>query len=103
MMANNNPDTLALFTTLLNLPDISEFVEWFNNRRCYGLSSAVKLFLRLIIDTLGMVRFAPKSLAYLTIPRKDAKSQILLTFITFFILQSNAFSMERIFYILHDK
>ena len=43
----------------------SGFVEGFNNkvkvlkRRCYGLSSAVKLFQRLIIDTLGMVRFAP--------------------------------------------
>ena len=45
----------------------SGFVEGFNNkvkvlkRRCYGISSAVKLFQRLVIDTLGMVRFAPAS------------------------------------------
>ena len=43
----------------------SGFVEGFNNkvkvlkRRCYGLSSAAKLFQRLIIDTLGLERFAP--------------------------------------------
>jgi transposase len=43
----------------------SGFVEGFNNkakvlkRRCYGLSSATKLFQRLIVDTLGMSRFAP--------------------------------------------
>ena len=43
----------------------SGFVEGFNNkvkvlkRRCYGLSNAVRLFQRLIIDTLGMTRFAP--------------------------------------------
>jgi len=43
----------------------SGFVEGFNNkvkvlkRRCYGLSSATKLFQRLIVDTLGMNRFAP--------------------------------------------
>lgn len=43
----------------------SGFVEGFNNkvkvlkRRCYGLSSATKLFQRLIIDTLGLERFAP--------------------------------------------
>jgi transposase len=42
----------------------SGFVEGFNNkvkvlkRRCYGLSSAIKLFQRLIIDTLGLERFA---------------------------------------------
>jgi len=48
----------------------SGFVEGFNNkvkvlkRRCYGLSSAVKLFQRLIIDTLGMVRFAPAAPAF---------------------------------------
>ncbi len=42
----------------------SGFVEGFNNkvkvlkRRCYGLSSATKLFQRLIIDTLGLKRFA---------------------------------------------
>lgn len=41
----------------------SGFVEGFNNRvkvlkrRCYGLSSAVKLFQRLIIDTVGLERF----------------------------------------------
>ena len=43
----------------------SGFVEGFNNkvkllmRRCYGLSDRIKLFQRLIIDTMGMVRFAP--------------------------------------------
>jgi len=42
----------------------SGFVEGFNNkvkvlkRRCYGLSSPLKLFQRLIIDTLGLERFA---------------------------------------------
>ena len=41
----------------------SGFVEGFNNkvkvlkRRCYGLASSVKLFQRLIIDTVGMERF----------------------------------------------
>ena len=41
----------------------SGFVEGFNNkvkllkRRCYGLASGVKLFQRLIIDTVGMERF----------------------------------------------
>lgn len=48
----------------------SGFVEGFNNkvkvlkRRCYGLSSAARLFQRLIIDTLGMVRFAPTASAF---------------------------------------
>jgi len=48
----------------------SGFVEGFNNRvkvlkrRCYGLSSATKLFQRLLIDTLGMARFAPGSAAF---------------------------------------
>lgn len=48
----------------------SGFVEGFNNkvkvlkRRCYGLSSAVKLFQRLIIDTLGMSRFSPAAHAF---------------------------------------
>ncbi len=43
----------------------SGFVEGFNNkvkvlkRRCYGLSSAVRLFQRLLLDTMGMVWFAP--------------------------------------------
>ncbi len=43
----------------------SGFVEGFNNkvkvlkRRCYGLSSATKLFQRLILDTMGLSRFAP--------------------------------------------
>lgn len=43
----------------------SGFVEGFNNkvkvlkRRCYGLSSATKLFQRLILDTKGLSRFAP--------------------------------------------
>ena len=42
----------------------SGFVEGFNNkvkvlkRRCYGLSNAIKLFQRLIIDTMGLKRFA---------------------------------------------
>jgi transposase len=48
----------------------SGFVEGFNNkvkvlkRRCYGISSAAKLFQRLIIDTLGMVRFCPTAVAF---------------------------------------
>jgi transposase len=48
----------------------SGFVEGFNNkvkvlkRRCYGLSSAAKLFQRLIIDTLGMARFSPATVAF---------------------------------------
>lgn len=48
----------------------SGFVEGFNNkvkvlkRRCYGLSSATKLFQRLIIDTLGMARFSPAAAAF---------------------------------------
>jgi transposase len=48
----------------------SGFVEGFNNkvkvlkRRCYGLSSATKLFQRLILDTLGMERFAPSVPAF---------------------------------------
>ena len=43
----------------------SGFVEGFNNRvkvlkrRCYGLSSATKLFQRLVLDTMGLSRFAP--------------------------------------------
>jgi len=43
----------------------SGFVEGFNNkvkvlkRRCYGLSDSVKLFQRLVLDTIGMTRFAP--------------------------------------------
>jgi len=48
----------------------SGFVEGFNNkvkvlkRRCYGLSDAVKLFQRLVLDTLGMNRFAPGVVAF---------------------------------------
>jgi transposase len=48
----------------------SGFVEGFNNkvkvlkRRCYGLSSAIKLFQRLIVDTLGFERFAPHVVAF---------------------------------------
>jgi transposase len=48
----------------------SGFVEGFNNkvkvlkRRCYGLSSPEKLFKRLIVDTLGMKRFAPSMVAF---------------------------------------
>ena len=48
----------------------SGFVEGFNNkvkvlkRRCYGLSSAKKLFQRLILDTLGMGMFAPRVIAF---------------------------------------
>ena len=43
----------------------SGFVEGFNNRvkvlkrRCYGLSSTTKLFQRLVLDTMGLSRFAP--------------------------------------------
>jgi len=50
--------------------DSSGFVEGFNNkvkvlkRRCYGLSSATKLFQRLIVDTMGMDRFAPRMVAF---------------------------------------
>lgn len=48
----------------------SGFVEGFNNkvkvlkRRCYGLSNPTKLFKRLIVDTLGMQRFAPSVVAF---------------------------------------
>jgi transposase len=48
----------------------SGFVEGFNNkvkvlkRRCYGLSNVTKLFQRLILDTLGMGRFAPSITAF---------------------------------------
>jgi transposase len=51
-------------------PNNSGFVEGFNNkvkvlkRRCYGLSSAAKLFQRLVLDTLGMNRFAPGVVAF---------------------------------------
>jgi len=43
----------------------SGFVEGFNNkvkvlkRRCYGLRSSVRLFQRIVLDTLGFKRFAP--------------------------------------------
>ena len=48
----------------------SGFVEGFNNkvkvlkRRCYGLSSITALFQRLILDTLGLQRFAPGMAAF---------------------------------------
>ena len=48
----------------------SGFVEGFNNkvkvlkRRCYGLSSGIKLFQRLILDTVGLLRFAPGVAAF---------------------------------------
>lgn len=48
----------------------SGFVEGFNNkvkvlkRRCYGLSNVTHLFQRLILDTLGMTRFAPGVVAF---------------------------------------
>lgn len=48
----------------------SGFVEGFNNkvkvlkRRCYGLSNVTKLFQRLVLDTLGMSRFAPSVAAF---------------------------------------
>lgn len=48
----------------------SGFVEGFNNkvkvlkRRCYGLSGAVRLFQRLILDTMGLLRFAPGAVAF---------------------------------------
>ncbi len=47
----------------------SGFVEGFNNkvkvlkRRCYGLANRVRLFQRIILDTLGFERFAPCVLA----------------------------------------
>jgi len=48
----------------------SGFVEGFNNkvkvlkRRCYGLSSATRLFQRLVLDTMGMDWFAPGAAAF---------------------------------------
>ena len=48
----------------------SGFVEGFNHRvkvlkrRCYGLSNEVKLFQRLLIDTIGLIRFAPGATAF---------------------------------------
>ena len=48
----------------------SGFVEGFNNkvkvlkRRCYGLSSATNLFQRLILDAMGLSRFAPGVVAF---------------------------------------
>jgi transposase len=48
----------------------SGFVEGFNNkvkvlkRRCYGLSDAKSLFQRLIVDTMGLYRFAPHVVAF---------------------------------------
>lgn len=48
----------------------SGFVEGFNNRvkvlkrRCYGLSNVTRLFQRIIIDTLGLNRFAPDVVAF---------------------------------------
>jgi transposase len=50
--------------------DSSGFVEGFNNRvkvlkrRCYGLSEPTKLFQRLLVDTTGMIRFAPGVTAF---------------------------------------
>ncbi len=50
--------------------DSSGFVEGFNNRvkvlkrRCYGLSEPTKLFQRLLVDTTGMIRFAPGVVAF---------------------------------------
>lgn len=48
----------------------SGFVEGFNNkvkvlkRRCYGLSSAARLFQRLVLDTVGLLRFSPGVVAF---------------------------------------
>jgi transposase len=48
----------------------SGFVEGFNNkvkvlkRRCYGLSSGIKLFQRLVLDTVGLLRFSPDAVAF---------------------------------------
>jgi len=33
-------------------------------RRCYGLSEPTKLFQRLLVDTTGMTRFAPRVTAF---------------------------------------
>ncbi len=50
--------------------DNSGFVEGFNNkvkilkRRCYGLGNATRFFQRLIVDTVGMIRFAPGVVAF---------------------------------------
>ena len=59
-LAKHKNEIANYFTQRYN----SGFVEGFNNkikvikRRCYGLSSAVKLFQRIIIDTMGLERFA---------------------------------------------
>lgn len=48
----------------------SGFVEGFNNkvkvlkRRCYGLSSGIKLLQRLVLDTVGLLRFSPGTVAF---------------------------------------
>ena len=48
----------------------SGFVEGFNNRvkvmkrRCYGISNVTRLFQRLMVDTLGLDRFAPGVTAF---------------------------------------
>ena len=48
----------------------SGFVEGFNNkvkvlkRRCYGLSSGIRLFQRLVLDTVGLLRFSPDVVAF---------------------------------------
>ena len=48
----------------------SGFVEGFNNkvkvlkRRCYGLSNVKRIFQRVIVDTMGLDRFAPEAPAF---------------------------------------
>jgi transposase len=48
----------------------SSFVEGFNikvkvlKRSCYGLANSVRLFQRIILDTLGLERLAPCVVAY---------------------------------------
>jgi transposase len=48
----------------------SGFVEGFNNkakvlkRRCYGLSNGIKLFQRLVLDTVGLLRFSPGAVTF---------------------------------------
>lgn len=69
--AVKNRESLPNSGILQNIPlciyarNNSGFVEGFNNkvkvlkRRCYGLANRVRLFQRIILDTLGFERFAP--------------------------------------------
>lgn len=56
---------MDIITNYFDGRNSSGFVEGFNNkvkvlkRRCYGLSNITRLFQRIILDTLGLERFAP--------------------------------------------